>query len=182
MNETPGMAVIGLGVVGRRMIEQVALHRGWRIASAYDADPVVRAAIQRDHPSCPVVDSATAAIHHPHAHLVYAAVPPLFHQELVVQAIAAGRAVLCEKPLGIDVAQSQRLAQAMNDSGLPQAVNFVFSSSAAVDRLVQGLQAPDFGLRAIEIRLHFKEWPRDWQRGAAWLICQSRVRCCSHSD
>jgi predicted dehydrogenase len=169
MNETPGMAVIGLGVVGRRMIEQVALHRGWRIASAYDADPAVRAAIQKDHPNCPVVDSAAAAIGHPSVHLVYVAVPPLFHQELVSQAIAAGRAVLCEKPLGIDVAQSQRLAQAMNDSGLPQAVNFVFSSSAAVDRLAQGLQAPDFGLRSIEIRLHFKEWPRDWQRGAAWL-------------
>jgi homoserine dehydrogenase len=42
------MAVIGLGVVGRRMIEQVALHRGWRIASAYDADPAVRAVLVTD--------------------------------------------------------------------------------------------------------------------------------------
>jgi 1,5-anhydro-D-fructose reductase (1,5-anhydro-D-mannitol-forming) len=163
------MAVMGLGVVGRRMIEQVALHRGWRIASAYDADPAVRAALQKDHPGCNVVDNAAAAMAHPGVDLVYVAVPPLFHHELVLQAIAAGRAVLCEKPLGIDVSQSQRLAQAMNQSGLPQAVNFVFSSSDAVDRLAQGLQAPDFDLRSIEIRLHFKEWPRDWQRGAAWL-------------
>ena len=163
------MAVIGLGVVGRRMIEQVGLHRGWRVAAAYDADPVVRAALHKAYPDLPVVDSAAAAIGQAGVDLVYVAVPPLFHHDLVLQAIAARRAVLCEKPLGIDLAQSQQLAHAMNQSGLPQAVNFVFSSSAAVDSLAQGLQKPGFDLRAIEIRLHFKEWPRDWQRGATWL-------------
>jgi len=163
------MAVIGLGVVGRRMIEQVGLHRGWRIAAAYDADPAVRAALHKAYPDLPVVDSAADAIGQAGVDLVYVAVPPLFHHDLVLQAIAARRAVLCEKPLGIDLAQSQQLAHAMNQSGLPQAVNFVFSSSAAVDSLAQGLQKPGFDLRAIEIRLHFKEWPRDWQRGATWL-------------
>lgn len=163
------MAVIGLGVVGRRMIEQVALHRGWRIAAAYDVDPAVRATLRQEHPDLKVVESAAMAIAQDDVDLVYVAVPPLFHHDLVMQAIAARRAVLCEKPLGIDVPQSGQLAQAMNQSGLPQAVNFVFSSAAAVDRLAQGLQAPGFGLRAIEIRLHFQAWPRDWQRGAAWL-------------
>lgn len=163
------MSVIGLGVVGRRMIEQVALHRGWRIASAFDADPAVRAALRQDHPECNVVERAQDAIHQPGVDLVYVAVPPLYHHDWVQQAIAVRRAVLCEKPLGIDVAQSQRLVESMRLSGLPQAVNFVFSSTVAVDRLAQGLQAPDFGLRAVDIRLHFKAWPRDWQRGAVWL-------------
>ena len=32
-----GMAVIGLGVVGRRMLEHAATHPGVRVASAWDA-------------------------------------------------------------------------------------------------------------------------------------------------
>lgn len=169
MKNTLGMAVIGLGAVGRRMMEQAALHGGWRIASAYDLDPDVCTSIARDYPRLPLADSAAAAIEHPGVDLVYVAVPPLYHDEMVQQSIVARRPVLCEKPLGIDVAESVSLASAMNQSGLPQAVNFVFSSADAVDRLALALQEPGFGLRAIEIRLHFHKWPRDWQSSALWL-------------
>ena len=169
MKKKFGMAVIGLGVVGRRMIEQVAIHDRWHIAGAYDLDPATCASIRKDHPEVPLADSAAAAIESPGVDLVYVAVPPLYHRELVKQTIAAKVAVLCEKPLGIDIRESTALAMEMNQSGLPQAVNFVFSSAAAVERLALALASPDFGLRAVEIRLHFHEWPRDWQSGALWL-------------
>ena len=169
MKKPLGMAVIGLGVVGRRMIEQVALHGGWRIVVAYDLNPDACSSIVRDYPELPLADSAAAAIEHPDVDLVYVAVPPLYHSEMVKQTIAVRRAVLCEKPLGINIEESTALALEMNQSGLPQAVNFVFSSAAAVERLALALKDPGFGLRAIEIRLHFHEWPRDWQSGALWL-------------
>jgi predicted dehydrogenase len=100
---------------------------------------------------------------------VYVAVPPLAHAGLVRAAIAAGKAVFCEKPLGVDLAESVALVAEMDRSGLAQAVNFVFASSSAVDGLRAAVVEPGFGLRTVEVRTRFHEWPRAWQAGAAWL-------------
>jgi 1,5-anhydro-D-fructose reductase (1,5-anhydro-D-mannitol-forming) len=164
-----GMAVIGLGVVGRRMLEQAGESAGVQVVSAWDSTAAVRAAAAADFPGLPLAASAAAAIERLDVDVVYVAVPPLAHAGLVRAAIAAGKAVFCEKPLGVDVAESAALVEEIGRSGLAQAVNFVFASSDAVDALRQAVTAPAFGLRSVEIRTRFHEWPRAWQAGAAWL-------------
>jgi predicted dehydrogenase len=164
-----GMAVIGLGVVGRRMLEQTALHPSVDVVSAWDASASARQQALRDHPGLPLSSSAADAIERLDVDVVYVAVPPLAHAGLVRAAIAAGKAVFCEKPLGIDLDESAALVQEVERSGLPAAVNFPFASSAAVQAIAQAIAAPGFGLRALEIRTRFHQWPRDWQASAAWL-------------
>jgi predicted dehydrogenase len=164
-----GMAVIGLGVVGRRMLEQAAAHPGIRIVSAWDASEQARAAAAADFPGVPLAEGAAAAIGRADVDVVYVAVPPLAHADWVRAAIDARKAVFCEKPLGVDLDESVALVDAMDRSGLPQAINFPFASSAAVDALQRALADPAFGLRAIEVRVRFTRWPRDWQAGATWL-------------
>jgi predicted dehydrogenase len=71
--------------------------------------------------------------------------------------------VLCEKPLGVNLEESRALVR---DIRVPNAVNFPFASSPVVESLQKRLPQP----RRVEIRFHFSEWPRTWQRGAAgWL-------------
>jgi predicted dehydrogenase len=164
-----GMAVIGLGVVGRRMLEQTADSPHLGVVAAWDASSQARKAAAADHPGLPLVGSASEAIERLDVDIVYVAVPPLAHAELVRAAIAAGKAVFCEKPLGVDVAESVALTEEVARSRLPEAVNFVFASSASVDALRDAVTAPDFGLRSVEIRTRFHQWPRDWQAGATWL-------------
>lgn len=164
-----GMAVIGLGVVGRRMLEQAADSPHLRVVAAWDASPQARRSAAADFAGLPLSGSAAEAIERLDVDVVYVAVPPLAHAGLVRAAVAAGKAVFCEKPLGVDVAESAALVEEVARSGLAQAVNFVFASSAAVDALRDAVTAPDFGLRAVEIRTRFHQWPRDWQAGAAWL-------------
>jgi predicted dehydrogenase len=164
-----GMAVIGLGVVGRRMLAQVAAEPGLQLVSAWDAAAAARASAATDFPGLPLAASAAAAIERLDVDVVYVAVPPLAHAPLVRAALAAGKAVFCEKPLGVDVAESAALVAEVEASGLPQAVNFPFASSDAVDALRRAIDAPSFDLRAIEVRVRFHRWPRDWQAGAAWL-------------
>lgn len=164
-----GMAVIGLGVVGRRMLEQVQSSRGLQVVSAWDLSGGVRQSAAADFPGLPMAQSAADAIERLDVDVVYVAVPPLAHAGYVRAAIAAGKAVFCEKPLGVDLADSRQLVDEMGRSGLAQAVNFVFASSAAVDALSNTVRDPAFGLRAVEIRTRFHEWPRAWQAGASWL-------------
>jgi len=164
-----GMAVIGLGVVGGRMLEQAALSPGIQVVSAWDASPAARTAAAARYPGVPLVGGAQAAIERLDVDLVYVAVPPLAHAEWVRHAVSAGKAVFCEKPLGVDVTTSEALVDEVVRSGLPQAINFPFASSAAVDALARTVGDPAFGLSAIEIRVRFHEWPRAWQAGATWL-------------
>jgi predicted dehydrogenase len=164
-----GMAVIGLGVVGRRMLEQAAASAGIQVVSAWDAEAPVRAVAAAAFPGLPLATSAADAIERLDVDVVYVAVPPLAHGPLVRAAAAAGKAVFCEKPLGVDVADSVALVAEVARAGVRQAINFPFASSDAVDALARAIREPSFGLRGIEIRVRFHEWPRAWQAGATWL-------------
>jgi predicted dehydrogenase len=164
-----GMAVIGLGVVGRRMLEQAAAVPGIQVASAWDPLPAARAAAAADFPGLPLATGAVDAIERLDVDVVYVAAPPLAHAALVRAAIAAGKAVFCEKPLGIDVAESEALVDEVRASGTRHAVNFPFASSAAVDAIARATADPAFGLQSIEVSIRFARWPRAWQAGATWL-------------
>jgi predicted dehydrogenase len=164
-----GMAVIGLGVIGRRMLEHAPAIPGLQVVAAYDNSAQARSAAAAAYPGLPLCSSAAEAIERLDVDVVYIGVPPLAHEAYVRAAIAAGKAVFCEKPLGVDVEASQALTEAMDRSSLAQAVNFVFASSDAVGLIAQTIAEPSFGLRSIEIRLRFHQWPRAWQADATWL-------------
>lgn len=165
----PKVAVVGLGVMGRRMMENMqrsglfALHAGW------DPDAAAcQGAAQRF--GLTIGESAEAVITDPAADLVYIASPPKFHKPAADLAIAAGKAVLCEKPLGIDLAESRALVEQAEAAGIKNAVNFPFAEAVAVEAIEAALADGSIGEpRAVDVRLHFCKWPRDWQEPAAWL-------------
>ena len=164
-----GMAVIGLGVVGRRMLEQAAQHPSIEVVSAWDLSPAARQQAAADFPTVPLSGSQAEAIERLDVDVVYVANPPLAHAASVRAALAAGKAVFCEKPLGIDLAESRALVSEVERSGRPGAINFPFASSAAVQAIAEAIGSSGFDLRALEIRTRFHQWPRAWQASAAWL-------------
>lgn len=164
------VGIIGLGTVGSRFVEQFGLHRQFDLAAAWDPDT---AACDAHAADVAIVESAAEVIEA--ADLVYIAVPPLHHGGYVHACLDAGKATFCEKPLGIDVAESRELVSAVNASGCPAAVNFVFGSApAAVDlqRLVASGAIGEL-LRA-DLRLHFAQWPRAWHAKAQWLTLRDQ--------
>ena len=164
-----GMAIIGLGVIGRRMIEQATRHRALRVASAWDASPTARDAAARDFPGLPMAADAGDAIARPEVAVVYVGTPPRSHRALVEQAARAGKAVFCEKPLAVSLADGEAMVEAVRAAGVAHAVNFPFASSESVRLLAQALAQPDFGLAGAAVRMRFSAWPRDWQASATWL-------------
>jgi predicted dehydrogenase len=54
------------------------------------------------------------------------ATPPSCQEEIALAALAAGKAVLCEKPLALNAAQAARMLDAARASGLPHMVDFEF--------------------------------------------------------
>ncbi|MBT5194597.1 MAG: Gfo/Idh/MocA family oxidoreductase [Rhodospirillaceae bacterium] len=162
------VGVIGLGIMGRRMITNLVQHGGFSDPCAWDPEPRACADAAVETPGLTIMDGADAVI--AAADLVYIATPPLWHRNYAERAMAAGKPVYSEKPLGINVAESRALVTALEESGTPNVVNFIQAASRAVtlteERIVDGSLGDITGA---DIIVHFARWPRDWQADADWL-------------
>ena len=85
-------------------------------------------------------DSLDEALADPAIQLVTVATPPHAHYTPVMQAIAAGRAVMCEKPFAKDLAQAREMLEAAEKAGVIHALGAEFrfdSAQALLRRVVQ---------------------------------------------
>ena len=165
---THKMALVGLGIMGRRMLENVALHPDFEVSGVWDPSPAAIASTLATMPHAPVAPSAEAAMQG--ADVVYLACPPGPRKALALAAAAAGRAVFMEKPLGTDNAASRDLVQRLAGARLPAVVNFTQASSRGFDELRRAIDAGETGeLLGIDIVVQYPAWPRAWQAQADWL-------------
>lgn len=161
-------AVIGLGIMGQRMLEHVMRHEGFTPVALWDPSPEACAAAAKLAPEVEITASAEAAI--AAADLVYLACPPVPRKAYALAAAAAGKAVFLEKPLGVDIAESEALVAALEASGVPAAVNFTQAAGAALSDISAAAQAGELGdLVGVDMVVTYTNWPRPWQVAADWL-------------
>lgn len=161
-------AIIGLGIMGRRMLEHMCLHEGYSPAFLWDPNPENCRLAAIAAPGSEIMDSAESAIRA--ADLVYLACPPVPRKAYALAAAAAGKAVFLEKPLGVDVDESTDLVQRLADSGVPAAVNFTQAAGAALTQISAAAKSGALGdVVGADIVVTYANWPRDWQKAADWL-------------
>ena len=169
MTETTySIGVIGLGIMGRRMIANVIKHFRLAISGAWDPDSRACADAAAETPDLAIMADADAVI--ARADLIYVATPPLWHREYADRAMVAEKPLYCEKPLGIDVESSRDLVATLDNSYTPNVVNFIQASSRAVTLTKERVDNGALGeIIGVDIIVHFSRWPRDWQADADWL-------------
>lgn len=161
-------AVIGLGIMGRRMVEHMDIHPQFDLVSMWDPERVACDLSAKLAPQAAVAESAQGAIDA--ADLVYLACPPKPRKTYALMAAAAGKAVFLEKPLGVDVAESRALVDRLKRSGVPTAVNFTQAAGDAMAHVSRDARAGVLGdLAGADIVVTYAAWPRQWQVGADWL-------------
>jgi predicted dehydrogenase len=157
--------------MGQRMLAGMAVHPRFRLVCAWDpAEPARRETAAR-YPELGLAEDPGRLLGDPQVSVVYIASPPARHVEYAAAALAAGKAVYCEKPLGVELAESRALTEQAERSGRVNLVNFPLASAPAARELERRLAAGELGtLAGLDIRLRFARWPRAWQAGAAsWL-------------
>ena len=101
------VAIIGLGIMGSRMLNHMRLHE--EFDPNYLWDPNLTAcenAIKKDSKST-IMHSAYDAIEK--ADLVYLACPPTVRETYAIKAVEMGKALFLEKPFGINVIDSKKV-------------------------------------------------------------------------
>ena len=138
-----GVAVIGAGMAGR------AHANGYRSApTLYDLDgPDVRLVAIADTYEPFAVDAARrygferaetgwkAIVDAPDIDAVSVVVANSLHREIVEALLAAGKHVLCEKPLAPTVADAQSMVDAAEKASVVTAVGFTFRRSPAINAI-----------------------------------------------
>ncbi|NLW49722.1 MAG: Gfo/Idh/MocA family oxidoreductase [Candidatus Brocadiaceae bacterium] len=96
------------------------------------------------------------------------------HAPVSLRAIAAGRHVLCEKPLATNYPDARRMAAAAKRKGVVSMVNFSYRNSAAIHRAHDMIRRGDIG-RVMHVEASYlQSWLTsshwgDWRSGSAWL-------------
>jgi predicted dehydrogenase len=162
------VAIIGLGIMGRRMLSYMRLHNNFEPDYLWDPDQYACQQANILDPKSYIMDSGSEAISK--ADLVYLACPPAVREPYALEAASAGKALFLEKPFGINIDDSARVLARLKSCGVPVAVNFTQASGAALTDLLAAQERGDMGtLQGVDIVVTYPEWPRQWQKDADWL-------------
>ena len=167
---SPSVGFIGLGVMGHRMLSNMTAHGGFTIASVWDPSRTVCESVKQKYPDVRIPESAEALVLDKKVEVIYIASPPSSHGRYALLSAEVGKAIYCEKPLGVDIGSSRKMVDAVENASVVNVVNFPFADSQAVNLIQSKLSEGAIGdVTGVDVRLHFASWPRDWQKTARWL-------------
>ena len=168
MNEI-GVGVIGLGSIGLRMLAAFEEHPDFVGIIAWDPSLGAVEAARSAFPDLRIAGSASEVTGTRGLDLIYVACPPDHHATYALAARSADKAVLCEKPLGIDIANSEALVRAMA-TGPAHGVNFLLAASRPASTLYDLVTNGELGcIHHVEVRMHLRTWSRNRYLIAPWL-------------
>jgi len=148
-----GIAGFGLHAV-RRLMPGFALARNCKVValSRRDSHKAREAAAQYSIPH--VFASTEELCRCPEVDAVLVATPNACHLQDVLTAVAAGRPVLCEKPMGMDAEECRRMVETARNAGVLLGVAQVFRFAESTARFRERIAAGDIG-RPIFARAEF---------------------------
>jgi len=100
--------------------------------------------------------------------------PDSLHAPLSLQAIAAGKHILCEKPLATNHTDALRMARASKKAGVINMVNFSYRNSSALQMAAQLVRVGQLGEIVHVEASYLQSWLSsqiwgDWKITPAWL-------------
>ena len=165
---TTSVAIIGLGIMGTRMMKHMRLHEEFSPDYLWDPNPnACENAIKLDSKS-KIMKSANEAIEK--ADLVYLACPPTVREIYAIKTVEMGKALFLEKPFGINIQDSRNFIKKLQNYDVPMAVNFTQAAGIALADLLVSKNSGEMGdMLGVDIIVTYSSWPREWQKEADWL-------------
>jgi predicted dehydrogenase len=120
-----GLGVIGLGAFGRFCLEAYATMPGIRVVAIADSDPDALAVGTNLAPQALACADRALLLGLPEVEAVAICTPPDQHLGLVLAAVVAGKHIVCDKPLGVSLAEYDTAVAAAAARGVALGLNLV---------------------------------------------------------
>lgn len=118
------IAVLGCGRIGVMHAQNIAAHPRAALAAVQDINPAAAQAVSAAT-GAPVFATAAEIFASPDVDAVLIATATDTHADLLEQAVAAGKPVLCEKPIDLSLERVNVCAARIRDTRLPIQIGFV---------------------------------------------------------
>ena len=168
------VGIVGAGFGGTVHAPAYALHPRFEVVAIASPSSAERVARERKIPHAfRSVDEMLAGVE---LDVVSVASPPFDHHRSVLAALAAGKHVLCEKPMALSVAESEDMVAAAERAGTVAAMAFEFRYVPAVIALKELIDNRHLGaLRELEVaRLSGELLERNSGRPRGWWFSRAK--------
>jgi predicted dehydrogenase len=112
-----GIAVVGAGRIGTLRARLAAKHPSVRFLAISDRDPARAEALAKTTGAEVHSGDNDAVIDHPEVNAVFVSTPEGEHVAPVCRALEAGKPVLVEKPIGLELAQADEIMRVLRRTG-----------------------------------------------------------------
>jgi predicted dehydrogenase len=160
MTRRAGWGILGTGKIARIFAKDLAESRLGRLAAVASRDAERGADFARAFGADRMHVDYRELMADPDVEFVYVATPHTTHMELAQAAAAAGRHVLCEKPLAVNAADARQMVATASASGTFLMEAFAFRSHPQTRQLIQLVRSGEIGdVRSIRAAFGYDAGP-----------------------
>ncbi|MCA1319488.1 Gfo/Idh/MocA family oxidoreductase [Bacillus tianshenii] len=169
MSKIKRVGIVGLGVIGQRLISEFNKSSAIEIAGICDRQVELAKQTSTELNGVPFYTDYKDLIQQDDVDFIYVAVPPAIHHDVVMAAFAQKKHVLCEKPLANSDQEGLNMLNEGQKTGLIHAMHFPLAYQKAFFFMKGLVDEGSLGdIRRIYLKMHFPEWPRPWQQ-TPWI-------------
>jgi myo-inositol 2-dehydrogenase / D-chiro-inositol 1-dehydrogenase len=170
---TVGVGVIGVGRIGRMHADLLARQiPGAALAAVHDADPAAARAV-----AAPAFDGVDELLADPSVDAVAICSSTETHADLIVAAARAGKAIFCEKPISLDLAEVDRALGVVAQCAVPFQIGFNRRFDPAHQAVYEAVARGDVGEPQL-VRISSRDPappPMDYVRGSGGIFLDMTI-------
>src|SRR5207249_10706916 len=163
---TVGVGVVGVGLIGQRRADSAVRSDRSRLVAVADVDEALAREVA-DRYGCRQYGNAEALLADPEVAAVAVCTVNKWLAPITIAALDAGKAVLCEKPMGRNVVEAAAMADAARERRGPLKIGFTLRfhrGVAAAHRLcTDGVIGPLYCVRAVYGHGGREGYEREWR-------------------
>ena len=168
-----GWGLIGASTIAaRHMVQAIRAQAGHQVVAVASRSAARASAFAREHGIEGAVDSVDALLANPAVHCVYVSSTNEQHHAQVLAAAAAGKHVLCEKPLALSLADAREMVQACRAAGVVLGTNHHLRNAATHRKLRELVQGGAIGRPLFARVFHAVKLPAELQ---GWRIANPQA-------
>jgi predicted dehydrogenase len=163
-----GIGIIGLGFGRAVQIPGFLSLADVPVVGAWSPRREIAEATSKEFSLPKRFDSWEDMVRNPDIAAVSIATPPEAHRSIVEAAVTSGKAVLCEKPFGIDAQDAAGMLSRIEAARLVHMVDFELREIPAFIRAKEIIEAGELGaIRHVDVRWFVSSWS-DFRRPWSW--------------
>ncbi|MEX2574536.1 MAG: Gfo/Idh/MocA family oxidoreductase [Balneolaceae bacterium] len=164
----PKLGFAGVGWIGKSRLKAIMDGQAAGAVAAFDPDPSVTAGLKGDVPGVRIHDSFDDMLDSDLDGIVIAT-PSALHADQALSALNSGKAVFCQKPLGRNRQETEKVVETAREHDLLLGVDFSYRYVRAAEQVRKTITSGELGkIYAVHLIFHNSYGPdKAWYRDAA---------------